>query len=882
MLVFHYKFTFDMLNQRIVFSTNTPNDQGFIIPNEVINFNRYKKNPVILKQHNWNEPPIGLMTDVRFENGEWTGIPVFHRLTNDSREYGDMWDAGFLTACSIGGYKELETTGRMLKDKDGKQYPEPKLNKEGLATATIFDLYEISMVTIPSNEDAVAAALAAVSYDTIDLSDIEKTITSLSSKFNMETEAEKALRLAKEAEDQNKAALDAAANADKTKTTLTAGTDVELPPVIKEAISKEKSGFGAHIADMFKTAVSALMGSSMKEDKPDVDNKGLGAAPTPKNTPDVKPGADAIDVKLPGVPSSLQTLRDKVTKAQLEADDDIEEMKAAKECADKMGASEDDKSKYEAAKLKAEEAVKKVERLSVKLKAAEDECDDEGEMKANGENVKTAAKQATGLSATGGKEKAKIITMKTPEQLRAELKLANAPSHAVKVGALSQGKTLSQLKSDKGEGERIYQRFKTSDAGSKSIEDYAVVLNCMMNESRFAAVMERTRFMQNVNEAQLGTYRSKPQARTGLSLKDLAAKLNSGYVDIMTRQNTMKEITTLTATDNFLASPDLLAIEFLDLAIFKLFPNTSWKNEIPLFAATETGNNTGLIWANITAQPGVTRGAQPVNPTNYTYTDDAVSLNLTPYWLQPMVWTPLTMHQLRYDQMSTGWAQAFAYWGAVMDDDLIYTLASTVPQSSIVYSSGLAGQIPATPLTFVIASSNDPNEFYYNPAFRGTLNQPTLNDVISVEQIYNKQNFELAGEIPYLVIDPTTDALISKNPQTQNLLTRWVNADGAELQKFKFTVLNQRSRVAIFDPTTGQVKDPRGVIPSTATGANLGFIPSQVGMGLGMLDVFMIQDPSLYGYKMSADIRIGIVPLRKDFSGTSLLVYGPSNPAVVS
>ena len=51
-------------------------------------------------------------------------------------------------------------------------------------------------------------------------------------------------------------------------------------------------------------------------------------------------------------------------------------------------------------------------------------------------------------------------------------------------------------------------------------------------------------------------------------------------------------------------------------------------------------------------------------------------------------------------------------------------------------------------------------------------------------------------------------------------------------------------------------------------------------MGLGMLDVFMIQDPTSYGYRMSADIRMGIAPLRADFSGTSLLTYGAvSNPS---
>lgn len=879
-----------MLNQRIVFSTSTPNDQGFIIPDDVINFDRYRKNPVILKQHNWNEPPIGLMSDIRYDEGlGWTGIPNFHRLTQDSREYADMWEAGYLKACSIGGYKELETTGRMLKDKDGKQYPEPKLDADGLGRAKLFDLYEISMVTIPSNEDAVGL-LAAKCYDTIDLSDILEQITTLSSKFMetnvQETAEEKALRLAKEQEQSNKEQAKLAAVTQKGD---------ELPPVIKEAIAdgKTKTGFGSAVVDLFKAAVQAL--ASMSDDKPKEDGKGLGAAPTP-GKPEaaekvIDPTYEPFDKKLPEIPNKLGVLKESLNKAKLEAEDDIEEMEAAKECAEKMDASAEDKEKYEAAKKKAEQSLQKVNKLAAKLKAADDDEDDEEEDRDEDEDkddpkAKEKAKEKSKEKAkerseakeksTHSAQKPTGIRMKTQAELQSQYELAAKPSHQAKVKQLSAGVTLSQLKADKEVGLRIYNRVRTKDAGEKSIEDYAVVLNAMMNESKYSAVIERTRIMQNVNEAQLGAYRSNPAVRTGMDTKELAAKLNAGYIDMMTPQNTMREITQLTATDNFLASPDLLAVEFLDLAIFKLFPTTSWKNEIPIFAAQETGNNTGLIWANITAQPGITKGVQPTYATPYTYTDTAVSLNLTPYWLQPMLWTPLTMHQLRYDQMSTGWAQAFAYWGAVMDDNLLYTLASTVPQSSIVYSSGLSGQIPATPVTFTIAKANDPNAFYWNPSFRGTLNLPTLNDVISIEQIYSKQNFELQNEIPYLVTDPTADALIAKNTQTQSLLTRWVNADGADLLKFKHTVLNSRSRVVIFDPVTQQVKDPNGIIPSTAVSAMLGFIPSQVALGLGMLDVFMVQSPTDYGYKMSADIRIGAVPLRADFSGTSLLTYGPS------
>jgi hypothetical protein len=241
-----------------------------------------------------------------------------------------------------------------------------------------------------------------------------------------------------------------------------------------------------------------------------------------------------------------------------------------------------------------------------------------------------------------------------------------------------------------------------------------------------------------------------------------------------------------------------------------------------------------------------------------------------------MRWTPLTMHQLRYDQMGTGWAQAFSKLNATIDDNLLYTLAAAVPAGSIILTSGISGN-NATATIFNISGSNDPNAFYWNPSFTGNLKAPVLNDIITLEQLYNKQNFELESERPYLVMDPTMEAIISKDPETKSLLTRWVNADGADLLKFKHTVLNQRSRVAVYDPATAQVKDINSVIPATSVSGCVGFIPSQIGMGLGMLDVFMIQDPTNYGYKMSADLRMGIAPLRADGTGLSLLTYAAGN-----
>lgn len=842
--------------KRIVFSNVTPNDQGGIIPNDVIDFSRFNKNPVCLVEHCWNADPIGMWTDIQLEDGNWTGVPVFHGLTEESRTKKALYEGGWIKAASIGGLAEWKTNA-------AGQYV---LDKEGNRICVRFYLYEISIVTLPSNEDAVT--LSAKVYDQDEIGSIEQSITTLSSKFlnNPAMPQIKKEDFAKLSAEEKKAKIA------ELKAVI---ADVEKDDTEKQEAKEILTVLSSENAVIkFLKDLVGLGGSIQLGAKATVE------APAPKNTPESTQPKKAEVANPQPTPTGLKSKALEKAKADYEAavekaEKASDKVKAAKEKAEKDGASAEDTEALETAKNEAAEAMKAAEAAESAYKAAEKkaaEKDDDDNEEEEEAAAKKSAKEQSKNSAAMNKP-----ALKTTEELKTELKLAAAPSHTARVRQIGGGKTFSQLAASKEENDkRLLGRVLTKDAGGKDIAEYAAVLNSILNDGKFAAIKDKTRIMMNVSESQIGAFQSNPQTRAGISLVNLAAQLDRGEVDMMGRDNVLRTVTTLSSTDNALASPALNTIEWLSLAIFKLFPTTSWKNEIPVFGAEMTGKNTGIIWANIAADPTIYKGDQPSNPSNYTYNDTAVALSLTPYWLQPMLWTPLTMHQLRYDQMGTGWAQAFAKWNAVIDDNLIYTLASTVPAGSIIASSGISGYA-TTPQTFNISGASSPNAFYYNPAFTGNLLSPTLNDVISIEQVYNKQNFELAGEKSTLVVDPTMDALLAKDPETKSLLTRWVNQDGGDFTKFKNTILPQRSRVAIYDPATSQVKDPNGSIPSTAVSAALGFIPSQVGIGLGMLDVFMIQDPTNYGYKMSADMRIGIVPLRADFAGTSLLTYGSPN-----
>lgn len=842
------------MSKRIVFSTATPNDQGGIIPNNVIDFNRFKSNPVLLCQHNWNAPPLGLMTDIKEIDGQWTGIPVFNRITKESQEYGDMYEGGWIKACSIGGEAEWKTNtaGQAV------------LTKEGLRQCEHFELYEISIVTLPSNKDAVTnEQLAAKIYEKSDLQNISNTITTLSSQYKIppmstkKTDKQKAAELALQTANAEAAAELLAA---ESGTTILAAKDDpssgQLPGVIKDLVGLLGRAIGlgqkpeATVATATVVAAAATNAAPAQGDQP----KSTIADPTqPQPTPT-------------GLAAKKEAAKKKAEQAKEKAAKAVEAAKAAKEKASKDDASKEEKDSYKSMCDAAEAAVQNAEEAEAAYKAAMD--DDEGEEEEN-----SGGKNSAKAKLSAQKPAAPIL--KTMEQLRAELKLAAPPQHTAKIVSLGNGVSFSALSaSTNEEGKRILGRVLTKDGGQKDVADYAVVLNAIMTDGKYAALVEKTRIMQNVDERRIGTYRTNLSERTGgLTLQHLASEVNSGNVNVMGRDNVMRQKTTLNSTDDALAAPALTTIEWLSLAIFNLFPSTSWKNDIPMFGAQMTAENTGIIWANIAADPEITRGTQPVSPTDYTYQDTAVSLKLVPYWLQPMRWTPLTMHQLRYDMMATGWAQAFAKWGAVMDDDMIYTLASTVPAGSIITTLGQAGR-----QSFTLQSGQaNPNNFYYNPAFTGSLATPAYNDIANIEQIYNNQNFDLEREKVKLVMDPTMKKFISQDPDTKSLLTRWVESNSSDLLKISHSELNMRSRVAVYDPATGLVKDPRGVIPSTAVSAGIGFLPSQVGMGIGLLDVFMIQDPSAYGYRMSADIRIGIVPLRPTYNGTTLYTYGTPN-----
>jgi hypothetical protein len=806
-----------MAGKRIYFTTETANDQGGVIPNAVIDFSRFNANPVVLKEHVWSSDPIGLWSDIKLDAKGYSGVPIFHKLTDASKETAALYEGGWLRACSIGGEAIWATNGA----------GQLKLDKNGNKVCEKFYLYEISIVTLPSNEDATQVepvALAAHIYEESEIDNLTRTITTLSSKFSLNNKTNTMADEVKEV-------------VETTPTTLAADKQdgSTLPKWLKDII-----GLGG--------SVSGAKKETFEE------------APAPKGTPDsslpkkIDVGQpNEQDIKLKAKAEKAKKLEEAKSKLE-KATKKLEEAKAK---AEKEDATEECKAEYDACKMEADDAMKACEK-------AEADTDEEEDGEEKDKKTKNSSKPV----------------LKSTEQLKAEYKMATTPTvrtaNDAKVKSYG-GKTFTQLMaSTDNRDKELVERAKQGKQHSE-ISEYAAVLSSIIADPKYKAVVEKTRIL-NTSMSQMQDSNVNVNGRIGgTTLHSIMGELQRGEVSVMGANGQMTQRTTLNSTDNALASPALNTIEWLSLAIFQLFPTTSWKNDIPMFGAQYTGANTGVIWANISAAPAVYKGAKP-STTVYTYGDIPVSLALTPYWLQPMQWQPLAMHQLRYDQMGTGWAQAFMLLNATIDDTLLYTLASTVPAGSVVATSGISGY-QTLPQTVTIGGTAAYNKFYYNQTYAGSLVAPVLNDIVNIEQLYASQNFALEAEKATLVADPIMIASLNKDPETKSLLTRWVNSNGGgTFTKFKNTILNERSRTIIVDPASGnQVKDPSGIIPSTAISAGLAFIPSHIGIGIGMLDVFMVQDPVNYGYTMSADIRMGIVPLMANFNGTAILNYGAPN-----
>lgn len=134
-----------------IISTERINSYGSRVLTAGIDLTQYEKNPIVLYMHRRGrkeDMPIGIMTNLRVENGTLYGTPKFDDDTEDERNISKKWDRGTLRMLSAG-----------LDVLEWSEDPAMLVAGQTRPTVTKSKLIEVSVVDIGSNDDALQVGL---------------------------------------------------------------------------------------------------------------------------------------------------------------------------------------------------------------------------------------------------------------------------------------------------------------------------------------------------------------------------------------------------------------------------------------------------------------------------------------------------------------------------------------------------------------------------------------------------------------------------------------------------------------------------------------------------------------------------------------------------
>lgn len=129
--------------KRVRLTNSSLNAYGTRVLTEGMDIEQFERNPVLLWMHRRGEV-IGMVTDIKREGDEITGVLQFDEASELSQKCKKQWDFGSLRMVSVG-------IDILAWDED------PKLYVEGqkLATISRSKLTEVSLVDIGANDDAL-------------------------------------------------------------------------------------------------------------------------------------------------------------------------------------------------------------------------------------------------------------------------------------------------------------------------------------------------------------------------------------------------------------------------------------------------------------------------------------------------------------------------------------------------------------------------------------------------------------------------------------------------------------------------------------------------------------------------------------------------------
>lgn len=133
----------EKMSKRVRISNDSLNSYGSRVLTSGMSVEQYCRNPVLLYMHQRGNV-IGYVKDLRVEDGEVTGELVFDEATDLSKRCKKQFEFGSLRMVSA-GIDILE-----LSDQ-----PEHLLQGQTSPTITKSKLYEVSLVDVGSNDDAI-------------------------------------------------------------------------------------------------------------------------------------------------------------------------------------------------------------------------------------------------------------------------------------------------------------------------------------------------------------------------------------------------------------------------------------------------------------------------------------------------------------------------------------------------------------------------------------------------------------------------------------------------------------------------------------------------------------------------------------------------------
>lgn len=724
-------------------SDESLNDKGYVVLNDGINWDRYKKNPILLWDHNPQHPIGNVVNIYRGEDGDWYGELEFDGVTELSREKRDQYLAGTLRAVSLSG-KIFYTL------------------RDDIKYATRFDVYETSLVSLPSNENAVDDVESDTPVMRVGFCAVEsEELESLSSSYSesLTNYFKKMEKETQPVEQPTKAPTENPELQAQTQEQFAADATAESPKDVKVDLSKY---------DQFKEGFQKWLDDSLR---------------------------------LFGIKGA----------EYIAADTDMrgEDRKAAEEVRDAEKNDDDRNDDESFASTVTTEIPKPAARILDVAKTVE-QFNNKPNIQFNSAMERKTIHEY--LRDPMGKEKFSELTRFSAALGNMDPKVAESDSRMNLV--------------------REFAYFAAKDRG-------------------FRATMGDMTF--DVNGMQTGT------------LNDTLNKLEGFASGI----NSMNFIET---------TPDLAKIEWSTMIYRELFPDDSWADRIPKLSAEDVA---GVIWVNSAIKPKVYFGKRaPLNVGPSLYDDDPVGIIMYLFALENIVWQQANTDLLAYDDVALGTSEALRALRSKVHN---YYLQKLSEQASVYIPTSGTGTYSAT------------NAFPANPSATGTLKEIAPADFYALQTAFINQNYVLETFDAEMVMPAKFQEQIQNNTTLTNSLTKNAGAIRPSFGEVGGFVMRPRSVTSLYNTATNTIVDPElyldgkiadatgaiptytpPVIPATAYGTALGFLPSEVIIGIGRTNVHMVTDPSNYGWRMSMDFRTGVGAGRKGGLGIGVIYPGVS------